>query len=627
MFHSDTKWIWLKKQEEENEYASFVEKYQSNGGKVVLRIAAEMNYIAYVNGRRAAFGQYPGYRNEKYYDEIDITDYSVHGENELRIVVRYEGIDTFTHIKDKAGVIFEVTQENKVMCYSSTATLGSLDTSYQQHVCRMITSQIGYSSDMCYGAGIQYDTCREADLSYQFIRRPVEKLVEEPLVYGEKLEMSGKDIYDFGREMVGHIFLEVYCGEECDIVLAYGEHISDGGVRQKIGTRDFSMHFKCQKGFNFFEQLFLRVAGRYVELLKPENARIESVAILPVMYPIEEIGNFLSGLEGQIYDVSVRTLKLCMHEHYEDCPWREQAMYVMDSRNQMLCGYYAFKDASFARANIVYMSKGKREDGMLELVFPAVNTPAIPFFTLMYPVVVWEYIEHTGDISILDEVIQTVKGIMEKFKSLLGQNGLIGNLPSPYWNFYEWSEGNSSASAEGIPDLGCDGEQYDLIINCAFVYTCQRYLKLCELSGEKFDIDLETLKITIKKYFYDEKKGMYFLSNKNRELYGQLGNAFAMLIGLDGTNVERAVKGECGVVPVTISMTTFVYDALLERSEENKQFVLEDIRKNYTYMLKHGATSFWETIKGDVDFDNAGSLCHGWSAIPIYYYHKLLKNG
>lgn len=46
----------------------------------------------------------------------------------------------------------------------------------------------------------------------------------------------------------------------------------------------------------------------------------------------------------KIYDVSVYTLKCCMHEHYEDCPWREQALYTMDSRNQMLCGYYAFKD-------------------------------------------------------------------------------------------------------------------------------------------------------------------------------------------------------------------------------------------------------------------------------------------
>ena len=625
MFHCDTKWIWLKKQEEQDEYASFVEKYQSNGGKIVLSIAAEINYIAYVNGRRVAFGQYPSYKSEKYYDVIDITKFSSYGENELRIVVRYEGIDTFTHIKDRAGVIFEVTQGDKVLCCSSTVTLGGLDTAYQQHVCRMITSQIGYSSDMCYSTSIQYDTCREADLPYQFIRRPVEKLVEESLVYGEKLEMSGKDIYDFGREMVGHIILEVYCEEECDIVLAYGEHISDGGVRQKIGIRNFSMHFKCKKGFNFFEQLFLRVAGRYVELLKPENARIENVAILPVTYPIEETGNFLTGLEGQIYDVSVRTLRLCMHEHYEDCPWREQAMYILDSRNQMLCGYYAFKDVSFARANIVYMSKGKREDGMLELVFPAVNTPSIPFFTLMYPVVVWEYIEHTGDISILEEVMQIVKGIMEKFRSLIRPNYLMNNLTAPYWNFYEWSEGSAESDPNANPILDSDSTRCDLIINCAFVYASERYLELCKIYGEKFDVRLEAMKKAIKEFFYDEAKGMYFISNKQRKIYSQLGNAFAKLIGLDGKNLNKAVKGEGGVVPVTLSMSAFVYDALLDGKEENKKYILEDIRKKYSYMLDCGATSFWETIKGEADFNNAGSLCHGWSAMPIYYYHKLLK--
>ena len=80
-----------------------------------------------------------------------------------------------------------------------------------------------------------------------------------------------------------------------------------------------------------------------------------------------------------------------MHEHYEDCPWREQALYCMDSRNQMLCGYDAFFESDFQRANLVFISKGKRADSLLELTYPAVNTPAIPFFSVMYPVAVYEY--------------------------------------------------------------------------------------------------------------------------------------------------------------------------------------------------------------------------------------------
>ena len=56
--------------------------------------------------------------------------------------------------------------------------------------------------------------------------------------------------------------------------------------------------------------------------------------------------------------------------------------------------------------------------------------------------------------------------------------------------------------------------------------------------------------------------------------------------------------------------------------EKYRDFVLSDIRKNYGFMLDAGATSAWETIKGSADFGGAGSLCHGWSAIPVYYYHK-----
>jgi hypothetical protein len=42
-------------------------------------------------------------------------------------------------------------------------------------------------------------------------------------------------------------------------------------------------------------------------------------------------------------------------------------------------------------------------------------------------------------------------------------------------------------------------------------------------------------------------------------------------------------------------------------------------------MVESGSTTVWETEIGASDFHGAGSLCHGWSAMPIYYYHKLLN--
>ena len=72
-------------------------------------------------------------------------------------------------------------------------------------------------------------------------------------------------------------------------------------------------------------------------------------------------------------------------------------------------------------------------------------------------------------------------------------------------------------------------------------------------------------------------------------------------------------------------MSTFFYDALLSIDKNNKEWIIEDIKKKYSYMLKKRATTFWETEKGWKDFDNAGSLCHGWSAIPVYYIIKFFE--
>ena len=55
--------------------------------------------------------------------------------------------------------------------------------------------------------------------------------------------------------------------------------------------------------------------------------------------------------------------------------------------------------------------------------------------------------------------------------------------------------------------------------------------------------------------------------------------------------------------------------------------MLEEINRVWGNMLFQGATSFWETDIGAPDFGNAGSLCHGWSAVPAFVYQKLQQNG
>ena len=72
---------------------------------------------------------------------------------------------------------------------------------------------------------------------------------------------------------------------------------------------------------------------------------------------------------------------------------------------------------------------------------------------------------------------------------------------------------------------------------------------------------------------------------------------------------------------VALSTSQFKYEVLL-KNKKNHLFVLDEVRRIWGNMLYDGATTFYETEEGVKDV-LAGSLCHGWSAVPIYVYEKI----
>lgn len=605
------KWIWTDKQSFPGQIASFVTEFEKFDGQAMLYLSCETDYIAYVNGQLAAFIQYPNYPNIKYIEEIDITDFCRDGLNSLEIVVRYEGRTTSTHIVSGAGLIFSVECGGETAVFSSSSILSGDCCGYVQGVTRKISTQLGNAVDMCSGGKTEYSYSREIEMNPEYRPRPVKKLQELPKKSGAEVPGLSR-IYDLGREEVGYLFLKVNCRKAGTVTVSYSEHIDDGFVRSLIGDRDFSLNFDCSEGENYFENRFVRLGLRYLHV--EGDCEIEDIGIVPVVYPLTEDVKSFEGLDKKIYDISVRTLRLCMHEHYEDCPWREQALYVLDSRNQMKCGYVAFKEHEFQKQNLLYMLNGQGNDGMLDLTFPTSRSKiSIPGFSLMYPVAVCDYVEATGDTSILSETMPAIEKIYGFFVNLIDSSGLIAN--PDYWNFYEWVDGDTEGRA---------GE-HDLILNCYFIYSISKYKKLCEIMCKNRVYDAENVKKAVVAHFWNEDRGLFRNWLEREECYCQMGNALAVLGGLGDERTLRGMAEDSDVVKASLSTACFVYDALLTDKEKYSQYILDDIRKNYGYMIENGATSFWENIVGYKAFDNAGSLCHGWSAIPVLYLDLLLK--
>lgn len=626
------KWIWQNRENRSDEYVKFIEEFDIEECKGVLTISCDSNYIAYLNGKLIAFGQYADYPHFKVCDKIPLDAYLQKGKNRLVFVVWYYGENFHCYTKGNAGLYFEVTSAGKSVCYSSENTKCAVAKDFVCYKKRMITVQLGlsYCYDSRYYDGYDcadylpqnFDNAVEAQgISYDLHENRIKKLVLSPLKKA-KLVDAQKKIYDLGRESVGFLRCRMKAPSGQLIKIAYGEHLEDGEVRWELGPRDFSVEFIGNGEFFDFENLFRRLGCRYLQVLT--DCEIDYIGILETDYPVKRIPHIFHEAELQkIYDTSVRTLELCMHEHYEDTPWREQCLYAMDSRNEMLFGYEAFGEAEFARANLELMGKGVKPDGLLPLCFPAGLDVPIPFFSLIYLKQMLEYAEFSKDYSLLEEYYSIMATIIETFLSKQDENGLIAAFLG-HWNFYEWSDG-----MDGIIDgtwLRKEGsKRYDLPLNCFVIIALYDFQKICALINKPFEYadKLNDLKIAIEKFYMPEKGIFRTYLSENEEHISKLANALAILAlpeNKANAKIASFIMSDKTCGEITLSMKVFEFDALLSVDEKNSSYIIENIRKDYGYMLSKGATSFWETLEGP---EGAGSLCHGWSAMPVYYLSKL----
>ena len=418
--------------------------------------------------------------------------------------------------------------------------------------------------------------------------------------------------------MVGLLSLDFVSPAVQKITVAWGEDLQDGHVRQRIEHRDFSFDYVAKAGRNEYVNYMLRLGCRYIEIYTEAPIEIECVGLIPQVYPVEEkqvkIDN---ALDQKIYDACVNTLKLCMMEHYVDTPWREQCLYVYDLRNQALCGYHAFENgnADYVRANLKLISQDRREDGLLAICYPCGMDLTIPSFSLYYFMQVNEYLKNTGDITLAQEVYDKLISVLNVFINNR-KDGLVLKFEGEnHWNFYDWSpylDGELHGTEDAIPDL---------MINLLFILALQNLREIAFKIGKSFAYEdlLEESKKRANEAFFNEDVGLYSMTVGGSE-YTVLGNALAILaeLELDKEYVcEKIVKGELS--DCSLSMKIFKYDALLATNKEKYQaWVLKEVRREYGKMIEQGDT-VWETIDGASAFDNAGSLCHGWSAIPILY--------
>lgn len=629
------KWIWLDKPAEVDEHAEFFAKFTLSGSEVPveLLISADSDYGVYLNGELIAHGQYADYPHYKVYDRIDISEYVREGENSLAVEVWYGGVDTSTYIKGDAGLWFKVIAGDEILALSDRTVLSRLSLCYRNHEPKIMTWQMGltYSYDArkeddwrTVGGDDFLPSAEQEGREAPAYLRPIKRLVTESPEQGELVKHEGnRYLFDFGREIVGIYRIKFHSAAEQNIEIFYGEHIVDGWTRWKIGGREFKFNYYAKTGENDYLGYFRRLGMRYLEVVSEHELEGLEVYMLPRVYPVAEKPFKCEDPEMQkIYDICVYTLKCCMHEHYEDCPWREQALYAMDSRNQMICGYYAFGEYDFPRSCLKLMSEDRREDGLLSICYPAGSNLTIPSFGLHYFTEVREYCDYSGDFEFADEIFGKLESLIGAYEKHRDGRALLTTFEGEdHWNFYEWSEGLSGNLRQASE------ERADLVFNCLYVIALRNMAYICEKLGreDRYTSIADSLIPEIRRSFFVPEDRAFTMYEGERS-YSELGQSLAILSGVAEGDVAKSLcfrlASDNGWTGISLSMKCFKYDALISVDREGfKDYIFSDIKRIYGKMLAEGATTVWETELGESDFNNAGSLCHGWSAMPIYYLH------
>ena len=627
------KWIWINQEQNKDEYGEFFASFYCEAPNAVCRISCDGDYTLFINGRISESNQYGDFEHYKVFDEIDISEFLKYGENTIAVLVWHYGEEFQRYKSAQAGLIFEILQGNKILLFSDEHIVSRKSSAYVSGACKKITSQLGFS--FLYDATKEDEWMRRGftkggttvivNKTCSFYLRPVKKLKRGERKSSQLIK-NEENYYliDLGEESVGLPSFEFISLTEQKITVFWGEDLHNGHVRGKIDDRNFSYEYIAKIGKNNFTNYMLRLGCRYLELYAENRIELEYLGIVIQTYPINDLKFRLENeLDQRIYDICEKTLKLSMMEHYVDTPWREQCLYAFDSRNQMLCGYYVFENgnAEYARGNLKLIAEDRRADGLLSICTPYGTDLTIPAFSLYYFMAVKEYLQYTQDIMIIDEIYPKLISLIQVF-ICNRSNGLVCKFTgNNHWNFYDWSphlEGRLFMTEKKEPDL---------IINCLFIIALNNLREISQKSGRVFEYNemLEITRKNTKKSFYNKNKKAYSLTVGGEE-FTTLGNSLAVISG-----VAENPREICEFLTTSIfsesslSMKCFKYDALLMTDFIKwRKFILNEIRHDYEKMLSFGATSVCETLDGAEAFDGAGSLCHGWSSMPIYYYHILL---
>lgn len=461
----------------------------------------------------------------------------------------------------------------------------------------------------------------KGDINYPFV-----------LNYGDKL------LLDFGDHYVGYLHFSLdYEGETkiadapSRLKFTFGEFpyeivtppeeykggLGSGWLQNEERSYVFLPHSASLERRYAFRYLLIERTDTTCFSLKITDIYAECVSAVDInaLTPLSTGDELLD----RIYNISLKTLKECEQDVFEDGPKRDRRLWIGDLRLQAMTDYCTFKNIDLVKRCIYLFAAYTAEHKM---VAPCIFPDSPPFvdewtfadYSLFFISCLYDYLKFTGDKTLTKELFDVAllqaKAISERFDKNSGSLSL-----NP---FVDWCKGlDKSVAFMGI-----------------YIYTLRHLEELCKALGKDSTWVLQEINDTSGTLlrFFDKEKELFIPESGQLSQHSQI---WAVLSGVLSKDENIAVLRNLKALKTEFTMrTTYMRHFYIEALYNNglKEEALEFIKDYWGQIVKSGFDCCPEVFNPDDEFESPynapeiNSACHAWSCTPAYWIPVLTKN-
>ncbi|WP_168119052.1 family 78 glycoside hydrolase catalytic domain [Paenibacillus sp. HB172176] len=440
---------------------------------------------------------------------------------------------------------------------------------------------------------------------------------------GEDIEI----IIDFGEQRSGYLSfaVEASAGTILDF---YGYEFQDERGIQHTYRLNNTLRYMCRDGFQSYES-FVSRGFRYLMLTvrgNGEAVRFHDLKLIQSHYPVADTGEFQCSDDrlNRLWEISRRTVKLCMMDTFVDCPTYEQAYWVGDVRNVSLTHYYLFGDEQIVERCLRLVPGSRDQSPLYCSQVPSGWNNVIPNWTFLWIIACEEFVHRTGKTAFAVDILPDMAYTIAHYLNYRTDEGL---LEIDAWNLLDWAPIDQ-------PDSGVVTHQNMLLVKAlASAAYVAREAGRQDLAAD-FAEQANHLKRAINKHLWSEEHQAYIdcihADGRRSDILSMHSQVMALLCDIAEptrkTVLQRYMTSPpSSFVPFGSPFMSFLYHEVLAELGLIKEIV-DDIRNKWGIMLEYDATTCWETFPGRKEATYGKTLSrshnHAWSAGPGYSLPK-----